>query len=93
MSPGQRARPAPPRCFCPWKPPLCLLELCDLLEVPPPDHHPDAGYFFEHPVTEHHLDGSTSTGRIDLYKRACFVLESKQLQEAQVVASELDRTV
>lgn len=57
-----------------------LGELCDLLEVPRPDNHP---------VTEHHLDGSISTGRIDLYKRACFVLESKQFQEAQAAASQL----
>ena len=50
-----------------------LLELCDLLEVPAPDNHPQAGYFFEYPVTEHHADGSMSTGRIDLFKRACFL--------------------
>jgi hypothetical protein len=67
-----------------------LSELCDLLEVPAPDNHPHAGYFFEYPVTEHHADGTTSTGRIDLYKRACFVLESKQFQEAQAEASQLE---
>src|SRR5450759_466263 len=67
-----------------------LLELCDLLEVPKPDNHPNAGYFFEYPVTEHHADGSTSTGRIDLFKRACFVLESKQFQEAKAEASQLE---
>ncbi len=60
-----------------------LLDLCDLLEVPRPDPNPHAGYFFEYPVTEQHADGSKSNGRIDLYKRACFVLESKQFQEAQ----------
>jgi hypothetical protein len=67
-----------------------LLELCDLLEVPAPDNHPNAGYFFEYPVTEQHPDGTASTGRIDLYKRACFVLESKQFQEAQAEASQLE---
>ena len=67
-----------------------LLELCDLLEVPAPDNHPQVGYFFEYPVTEHHADGSTTTGRIDLFKRACFVLESKQFQEAQAAASQLE---
>ena len=66
-----------------------LLELCDLLEVPRPDNQPAAGYFFEYPVTEHHADGTTSQGRIDLCKRACFVLESKQFQEAQAAASQL----
>ena len=60
-----------------------LKELCDLIEVPHPDNHPNAGYFFEYPVTEPHADGTTSQGRIDLYKRTCFVLESKQFQEAQ----------
>lgn len=40
-------------------------------------------------MTEHHADGSTTQGRIDLYKRACFVLESKQFQEAQAQASQL----
>jgi hypothetical protein len=67
-----------------------LIELCDYLEVPRPDNHPDAGYFFEYPVTEHHPDGTTSTGRIDLCKRACFVLESKQFQEAKAEASKLE---
>lgn len=67
-----------------------LLDLCDLLEVPRPDPHPDAGYFFEYPVTEHHADGTTTVGRIDLYKRPCFLLESKQFQEAQAAASQLE---
>lgn len=61
---------------------LFLSELCDLLEVPRPDSakatvEADA-YVFERPVTFHHGDGTTSTGFIDLYKRGCFVLESKQ---------------
>ncbi len=69
---------------------LFLAELCDLLEVPRPDNQPHAGYFFEYPVTEHHADGTTTQGRIDLYKRACFVLESKQFQEARAEATELE---
>jgi len=67
-----------------------LLKLCDLLAVPHSDHHPNAVYFFEHPVTEHHLDGTTSQVRIDHYKRACFVLESKQSQDAKAEASQLE---
>ena len=67
-----------------------LLELCDLLGVTPPDNHPHAGYFFEFPVVEHHADGTTSNGRIDLYKRKCFVLESKQFQERKAEASQLE---
>ena len=67
-----------------------LLELCDLLAVPRPDPHPANGYFFEFPVVEQHPDGTTSTGRVDLYRRTCFVLESKQFQEARAKASQLE---
>jgi len=67
-----------------------LLDLCDLLDVPRPDPHPANGYFFEFPVTEHHADGTVSNRRIDLYKRAHFVLESKQFQEARLEASQLE---
>jgi hypothetical protein len=67
-----------------------LLELCDLLDVPRPDPQPDNGYFFEFPVVEQHPDGTTSNGRIDLYRRAHFVLESKQFQEAKAKASQLE---
>lgn len=49
------------------------LDLCRLLGVEAP--HPDAEqqYMFERPVVFAHGDGSTSPGRIDLYKRGCFV--------------------
>jgi hypothetical protein len=61
---------------------LFLSELCDILSVPRPDptRPDDAGnaYVFERAVTFRHADGSTSSGRIDLYKRGCFVLEAKQ---------------
>jgi hypothetical protein len=61
---------------------LFLSELCDLLGVQRPDpSKPDDtenDYVFERSVVFHHPDGSTSTGRIDLYKRGCFVLEAKQ---------------
>jgi hypothetical protein len=69
---------------------LFLTELCDLLAVERPDPKPDSGYSFEHVITEQHVDGSTSSGRIDLYKRGCFVLESKQFQEAQAKQTELE---
>jgi hypothetical protein len=61
---------------------LFLAELCDVIGVERPE--PGSAdptrdrYRFEHPVTFPHLDGSTSSGRIDLYKRGCFVLEAKQ---------------
>jgi hypothetical protein len=67
-----------------------LLDLCDLLDVPRPDPHPANGYFFEFPIVEHNPDGTTSNGRIDLYRRAHFVLESKQFQEAKAKASQLE---
>jgi hypothetical protein len=61
---------------------LFLIELCDLIGVPRPD---PAGpetqkndYVFERAVRFHHEDGTTSPGRIDLYKRGSFVLEAKQ---------------
>jgi hypothetical protein len=65
---------------------LFLSELCDVLEVERPI--PSKGgddernvYVFERSVTFHNGDGSTSNGRIDLYKRGCFVLEAKQGSE------------
>lgn len=59
-----------------------LSELCNLLGVPQPEPTtPDVtqnAYVFEREVTFHHTDGTTTTGRIDLYKRGSFVLEAKQ---------------
>ncbi|HTE17881.1 MAG TPA: type IIL restriction-modification enzyme MmeI, partial [Armatimonadota bacterium] len=61
---------------------LFLSELCDQLGVPRPDPtRPDDeqnAYVFERAVTFRNGDGTTSTGRIDLYRRGCFVLEAKQ---------------
>lgn len=72
---------------------LFLSELCDVLGVERPDPtRPDDAenaYVFERSVTFHHPDGSTSTGRIDLYKRGCFVLEAKQGVEKREVAEAL----
>ena len=61
---------------------LFLSELTDLLEVPRPqptqaDDEQNA-YVFERAVIFNNGDGTTSIGRIDLYKRGCFVLEAKQ---------------
>lgn len=70
---------------------LFLSELCDLLGVPRPDpataDTSQNAYVFERAVTFHHGDGSTSTGRVDLYKRGCFVLEAKQGIEYDVAAA------
>ena len=53
-----------------------------MLEVPRPEPAvPDDSqnsYVFERAVQFHNGDGTTSAGRIDLYKKGCFVLEAKQ---------------
>ena len=58
-----------------------LLDLCRLLDVPAPHATPEQDYLFERSVTFQHGDGSTSAGRIDLYRRGAFVLESKKLRQ------------
>jgi hypothetical protein len=64
------------------------MELCDLLEVPRPEPaRPDFGdYHFERQVVFRHGDGSQSFGRVDLYKRGCFVMEAKQGASANAPA-------
>ncbi len=66
---------------------LFLIELCELIGVERPQ---PAGtttelnaYVFERAVTFHEPDGSTSKGRIDLYKRGSFILEAKQSKKRQ----------
>ncbi len=64
---------------------LFLSELCGLLGVPQPEPTKadvsQNGYVFERDVTFQNPDATTSIGRIDLYKRGCFVLEAKQGSE------------
>jgi hypothetical protein len=64
-----------------------LCELCHMLGVATPEPPRETGYAFECDVIP---DGSTTKGRIDLYKRQCFVLESKQFQAAKEEASQLE---
>jgi hypothetical protein len=56
---------------------MFLTELCEVLGVdgPKPD---DEDYGFERRVDLAQWDGTLRRGRIDLYKRGCFVLEAKQ---------------
>src|SRR5690606_33712788 len=56
-------------------------DLCGLLGVDTPHPTPEQDYMFERPITFVHGDGSTSAGRIDLYRRGAFVLESKKLKQ------------
>ncbi|MCY2996001.1 MAG: class I SAM-dependent DNA methyltransferase [Planctomycetota bacterium] len=69
-----------------------LSGLCDLLDVPQPDvtQQDDSlnAYVFEKRVAFNNGDGTTSPGRIDLYKQDCFVLESKQGSERKAAEME-----
>lgn len=67
-----------------------LCELCDLLDVPQPGNQRNGVYTFEFHVSETQHDGTTENGRIDLYKRACFILESKKFQEKIVEQTSLE---
>jgi hypothetical protein len=66
---------------------LFLVELCDLIGVQRPDPAGEETerneYVFERAVRFRHDDGSTSPGRIDLYKKGCFVLEAKQSKKRE----------
>ena len=57
-------------------------ELCALLNVPQPEPSQELNeyndYVFERRIDFKFDDGSTTPGRIDLYKRHCFVMEAKQ---------------
>ena len=58
-----------------------LIDLCELLGVERPHPTPEQDYMFERPLTFQHADGSSSAGRVDLYRRGAFVLESKKLRQ------------
>lgn len=57
-----------------------VLDFCSLLGVDRPHPTPDQDYMFERPVQFHHGDGTVSDGRIDCYRRGCFVLEAKKIR-------------
>jgi len=61
---------------------LFLTELCTLLGLPQPDpareDTRENAYCFERRVIFQHGDGAQSPGFIDLYRRGCYVLETKQ---------------
>ncbi|MCK0196430.1 class I SAM-dependent DNA methyltransferase [Ancylobacter sp. 6x-1] len=75
---------------------LFLAELCQLIGVDPPEPAGPASelnaYVFERAVTFREPDGTSARGRIDLYKRGCFVLEAKQSRQGSgAKARVLDR--
>ena len=63
---------------------LFLAELCQALGLEAPDPASrtaaDNAYVFERHIKQIEPDGSTHLRRIDLYRRGCFVLESKKVQ-------------
>jgi hypothetical protein len=65
--------------------------LCQLIGVTPPDgsrvddNHND--YVFERCVFQDNGDGTKSFGRVDCYKRNCFILEAKQGSEGDRAAA------
>ena len=65
---------------------LFLSELCDVLNVRRPDpaaaRTEENDYVFERLVKRLDGDSAAGHGRIDLYRRSCFVLEAKQSRQA-----------
>jgi len=66
---------------------LFVERLCRHLDLPSPDLAKEENkfndYVFERRVAFKHASGMTSAGRIDLYKRDCFILEAKQSSKRQ----------
>lgn len=75
---------------------LFLSELCDLLQVarpyPAQPNEEDNAYVLDRHVVFQNGDGSVSDGWIDLYKRGCFVLETKQGVEKDQKKEALSQT-
>ena len=69
---------------------LFITDLCDLLELPRPDPTQTNvalnDYVFERHVTKTEIDGTTSNGWVDLYRRDRFILEAKQGSDADRAA-------
>jgi len=66
---------------------LFILGLCEALGLDRPamaqEQNDRNDYVFERRVDFKHPDGSRSAGRIDLYRRGCFILEAKQSSKRQ----------
>lgn len=75
---------------------LFVIGLCEALELERPNMAQEQNrlndYVFERRVDFKHPDGTRSAGRIDCYRRGCFILEAKQSgkrQAAKVDTSQL----
>ncbi|WP_257313890.1 DNA methyltransferase [Geothrix fuzhouensis] len=65
-----------------------LRDFCAALELPVPEPKGvESTHCFEKDLKLTHLDGTTSTGSIDLYREDCFVLEAKQGSTTDVPGS------
>ncbi len=65
-----------------------LRDFCAVLDLPVPEpKNPTSTYCFEKDLKLTHLDGTTTTGSIDLYREGCFVLEAKQGSTAEATGS------
>ena len=64
---------------------LFASQLCRILEVEEPEPAKEDGslndYTFERTVEFSHISSTRATGRIDLYKKNCFLMEAKQSRE------------
>jgi hypothetical protein len=64
---------------------LFLSELCAVLDLPPPEParpiNEENTYSFERKVYVPRGDGTNELKKLDLYRKGCFVLESKQGQD------------
>lgn len=69
---------------------LFLTELTDILGVDRPANSHAAGYSFEFPVRIPLGPDTFSEGRIDLYRRGCFVLEAKQFVPPRAEQTDLE---
>ena len=68
---------------------LFLAELADLLDVPRPGTDHAEGYSVEFPVKIPTGPDTHTEGRVDLYRRASFVLEAKQFAAVKAEPTEL----
>ncbi len=66
-----------------------LIGLAEILGVPGPSNTHADGYTFEFPVKIPTGPGTTTDGRIDLYRRGSFVLEAKQFASGKDEPSDL----